>query len=228
MLGCQPDKHDSEFDRLMEEDPLRDVSRYTTWAVSPLEDDREKDLRRYNRLRANLFGERAEAEIANVPGWQELRAQYIQAPDYVGKHAFRPPPMPITPYWDIPREESLQVFLMGTNPPDFMGWSDAKQLIVYEKVLWWADYISMLIEQGLVSHAWTGKDFCDVGGTKGNTESAEVIYRVKDLDQFGELYALDPLRLKGDFWSIVLQPILLQRRLDEERLLRAKARYRRL
>jgi hypothetical protein len=218
----------SEFDRLMEEDPLRDVSRYTTWAVSPLADDRQKDITRFNRLKQNLFGTMEEAEYGNKPGWTNLRSQYINAPDYVGKHVFRAPPMPLRTYRESASSDRIEVFIHGTNPPGLMDWSDAKQLISYEKVLWWHDYIAMLIERGQVSHAWTAKDFCDSTSLKGNTEAAQVVYSVKDLDEFGDLYSLDPLRLKGDFWSILLQPIEQQRQNDEMRLLRAKQRYPRL
>jgi hypothetical protein len=134
--------------------------------------------------------------------------------------------MPQTNYFDETSDEDrLQVMVVGTNPPGFMDWTDAQQFISYEKVMWWHDYLAMLVQQGQVTHAWNGRDFCDIEGFSGVTENATVVYSVADLAEFGDLYSLDPLRLKGDFWSIVLQPIFRQRQLDEQRLAQARARY---
>jgi hypothetical protein len=108
-----------------------------------------------------------------------------------------------------------------------MSWTDAKQLISYEKVIWWADYAWMLIHNKQVSHGWNFHDFCDAAGFAGNSEGATLVYSVDSFDEFDEIYPLDPLRLKGSFWSIVLQPIAKQEQVDRMRLTDALQRLKR-
>ena len=209
-----------ELDELMDRDPLRDVSQYMTWVLSPLEDDLSKDLKRIERLRTNLAGGK---DLSENQAWNELRALYTHKPDFVGKYSPIAPPNKPKSYLDAD-DGKIEILVAGTNPPDFMSWPDAKQLISYEKVIWWADYAWMLIHRGQVKYGWNFHDFCDSASYAGNSEGAALVYTVDSFNEFDEIYPLDPLRLKGSFWSIVLQPIAKQEELDKRRLLEARSR----
>jgi hypothetical protein len=210
----------SELDELMDRDPLRDVSQYMTWILSPLEDDLSKDIKRITRLRTNLAGGK---DLSTNPAWNELRALYTHPPDFVGQYSPVAPPNKPKEYSDEPSDE-IEILICGTNPPDFMSWSDAKQLISYEKVIWWADYAWMLIHRGQVKYGWNFHDFCASDSFASNSEGSALVYTVGSFDEFDEIYPLDPLRLKGSFWSIVLQPIAKQEQIDERRLEDARKR----
>jgi hypothetical protein len=212
-----------ELDELMDRDPLRDVSQYMTWLLSPLEDDLTNDLRRIERLRAELGSGKG---LAENKSWNRLRALYSGAPDFVGKYEPIAPPNKPKDYSD-PDDGKIEILVCGTNTPDSMTWSDAKQLIVYEKVIWWADYTWMLIHRGQVKYGWNFHDFCDSAVYAGNTAGAALVYWVSSLEEFDSLYSLDPVRRKGNFWSIVLQPIARQEEVDKQRLKEALARLRR-
>lgn len=212
-----------EFDELMDQDPLRDVSQYMTWLLSPLEADFDSDRKRFERHLAELGTERA---LAENKAWKRMRSLYSTKPDFVGKYGPIAPPNPLKDHSD-PDNSKLEILVAGTNTDDSMSWSDAKQVIVYEKISWWADYASMLIRRGQVSHGWNFHDFCEItAGGATNSCGAALIYTVCSLDEFDSLYSLDPVRRKGRFWSMVLQPIARQELLDKSRLRDAQFRLR--
>jgi hypothetical protein len=203
-----------EFDRLIAEDPLRHCSRYTTFYLAPLKEDHERDVRRFERQKRELLGDRT---FADSPVVHEIRQQWTSAPDYVGKYPYQDPPNETV---DV-RSESLnddskiRVLIAESNSDWMMNMRDADQLQIYEKVLWWGDYASMLISQGKLSHGWTLHNFCSADGFEGQREGAVAILSVDNIDQFDELYATNPVRRSGKFWSVMLQPIQRQRQIDE-------------
>jgi hypothetical protein len=210
------------LDDLLDRDPLRDVSQYMTWLLSPLEDDFVSDKNRLERHRAELGSEQA---LGDNPAWKWTRSLYSRKPGYVGKYEPVAPPNPRTSYSD-PHDEKIHILVCGTNPFESPNWSDAEQLIVYEKISWWADYSSMLIHSGQVTHAWNFHDFCDAAMFAVNSCGAALVYSVDTFDEFDKLYSLDPVRRKGSFWSVVLQPISRQEELDRRRLRDAELRLR--
>ncbi|MBY3557345.1 hypothetical protein [Rhizobium laguerreae] len=211
-----------ELDDLMDRDPLRDVSQYLTWLLSPLEDDLVSDLKRLEKLRAE-FG--SETSFAENESWKWTRSLYSQKPEFVGKYKPIAPPNPHKDYSDR-HDGKMEILVVGTNSNDSMNWSDAKQLITYEKISWWADYAWMLIHGGQVTHGWNLHDFCDAKRPAERTCGATLIYSVHDWEEFDGLYSLDPVRRKGSFWSVVLQPIARQEELDKRRLRDAYSRLR--
>ncbi len=117
------------------------------------------------------------------------------------------------------------MFLQGVNPPEYNTLcDDARKLIHHEKVMWWHDYMAKMIQEEKVSHAWGTSDFCSISGTNGNSASAIAIYKANDYEEFNHLYSLDPIRRDTLLWSILLQPIADQRRLDTERFERELSR----
>lgn len=211
-----------EFDELLIEDPLRDISQYVTTPLCGLLEDKDTDLQRYERHKNHLLGNNALANRLYV----DYRATYNQTPDYVGKYDYVQPPNPPT---DMNTTEQpgdpLQVLIMGVNPNEYITmWDDSRKLVHHEKVTWWHDYMAMLISEGKISHAWGTHDFCSIDSLSGNSASAVAIYKTKDFEEFDGLYKLDPIRDATLFWSVLLQPIADQKRHDEKLLEQAKSR----
>jgi hypothetical protein len=206
--------HMAEFDRMMIEDPLRDCSRYVTFALASLSEDHERDLKRFNKIKQELF---AGKEMAAVPEYQKLRSLYTQAPDYVGKHPPRDPPNPVIDLSARAKhEEKVEILVIESNTDPNQDFPDAQQLIVYEKVLWWADYASMLIGEGILTHGWTLHNFCDSEKFEGQREGAMGVYACESWEHFDSLYALNPVRRAGKFWTVHLQPA--QQQMEQDRL----------
>jgi hypothetical protein len=209
------------LDELMDQDPLRDVSQYMTWLLSPLEEDFASDQKRFEKHRAELGSEQP---LDENKAWKRMRSLYSEKPDFVGKFEPIAPPNYIKDYSN-PDSSKIEILVAGTNVDDSMSWSDAKQVIVYEKISWWAHYAAMLIRRGQVTHGWNFHDFCEMAaGGATNSCGAALVYSVDSLDEFDGLYSLDPVRRKGRFWSIVLQPIAQQEQLDKRRLRDAQLR----
>jgi hypothetical protein len=174
-----------------------------------------KDIRR--NLHQNNLSRRQGLEA-------DALALYSNKPDFVGKYEPIAPLNPLKGYSDSDNSK-IEILVAGTNTEESMSWSDAKQVIVYEKISWWAHYASMLIHRGQVTHGWNFHDFCEVAaGGATNSCGAALIYSVSSLDEFDSLYSLDPVCRKGRFWSIVLQPIARQELLDKRRLRDAQFR----
>jgi hypothetical protein len=210
-----------EFDELLLDDPLRDVSQYATTPLTPLFQDRSSDLRRFERNRDML---RPDASDLDRVVHAVTRALYNKAPDFVGRYEQVEPTNPPTDFSTVESPEGqLEILLIGTNPDEYITlWDDVRKLVHVEKVNWWHDYMAMLIHDQKVSHAWGTNDFCFIGGLSATYAGAAAVFRVKDYEEFDELYRLDPIRETTLFWSVLLQPIGRQRRMDSERLKRAK------
>ncbi len=206
----------SEFDHLMANDPLRECSRYTTWVLASLMEDHEKDLQRFNRFKKELFGDQ---DPMSIPEFRALKALYRGPPDYVGQYKPQEPPnVPIDLSKSPEEEEKLQILVAETNTDGNQDFEDARQLIIYEKILWWAEYASMLISRGQLSHGWTWHNFCEADQFSVISEAAVAIYTVDSWDEWDKLYSLNPLRRSATkFWSIVLQPALKQFEMDRAR-----------
>jgi hypothetical protein len=212
-----------EFDDLFLQDPLRDISHYSTPALTPLLEDRDSDKKRYEDHKDMFFAGKDDSFLQK---FNELRAMSNQPPHFFGATEYQ---KPTNPPVDFDRGfkpgDRLQIFLQGVNPTEYITqWDDAKKLIHHEKVMWWHDYMATMIADEKVSHAWGTNDFCFDSGVNGNSASAVAIYSVKDYEEFNQLYSLDPIRRDTVFWSILLQPIADQRRIDTERLKREIAR----
>ena len=210
----------SEFDELMYNDPLRSCSRYMTILLTDLRNDLEDDKKRLQRVRDELL------ISANAETRKELRkvqALFRSAPDFVGKQKSIKPLNLSVPYFadqstDVAPERPLQILIYGQNPPEYMAWDDARKLAHYEKVLWWHDHVADMLSTNRMSHVWGNHDFCDISTLSYRSASGAAVYRVKDLDEFAEVYRLDPLRDSGRFLSVALKPIEAQRDLDLQRL----------
>jgi len=212
-----------EYDRLMVEDPLRDVSRYGTFFLQSLKGDHAKDFERTNKLRDHLFKENAALRTDPDSEYAKLRQLYTQAPDFVGNYTPRDPPNEIMDFnsrtLDTAKkeDESTNVLIIETNTDESQSHDDGRKLILYEKILWWADYASMLIGKGQITHGWTQHNFCDAEDYASGREGAVVVHRTDTWEEFDKLYADNPIRTHGKFWSIVLQPLELQYELDKRR-----------
>jgi hypothetical protein len=206
-----------EFDEIMLLDPLRDVSQYVTTPLSSLFEDRESDLQRYEKHKESLLKGRDEASLRI---YSDYRALYDQTPDYVGKYPYKKPANTETSLTKVETPgDPLQILIMGMNPEEYISmWDDTRKLIHHEKVMWWHDYMVMLINQDKISHAWGTHDFCFILGSSSNSAAAVAIYKTDSYEEFDDLYRLDPIRTSSLFWSVLLQPIADQRRQDEERL----------
>ena len=212
-----------EFDQLLDEDPLRDVSRINTTPLTPLSDDRATDQARYDDHKARFFRGKSSLDVAE---FERLRARYDGPPDFVGKYPYTAPPNPRTDWnrrWRA--GDPLEVLLLGHNPDEYISmWDDVRKLIHHEKVMWWHDYTAMLIAQEKIIHAWGTHDFCWIEAPQPVSAAAAAVYRVRDYDEFDTLYRLDPIRTSTLFWSVLLQPIADQQAADERRLQLAVAR----
>jgi hypothetical protein len=157
----------SNFDKLLDRDPLRGISRYVTTPLTPLHQDREADQARYNDHRARFFNGKSQEARAE---FERYRALFDGPPDYVGKYAYKAPPNPRTDWTRRYKAgDPLEVLLLGVNPLEYITqWDDARKLIHHEKVMWWHDYTAMLIDRGKISHAWGTNEFCFVDGLEGN------------------------------------------------------------
>ena len=204
-------------------DPLRDVSQYVTAPLATLADDLETDHERTNYAREQLYRGKSDRQRALL---EDFLAEFAGPPEYLGKYKLRNPGNPRTTLERLEQpEDKLEVLVIGMNPDNLIEtYSDAKSLVLYEKVNWWFEYMAMMIEQGFVTHAWGTHDFCNVSGMRPDSKGASAIYSVKDMEEFHIVYNLDPLREWAKFHTILLKPIADQRRTDEERLQRARAR----
>jgi hypothetical protein len=213
-----------EFDELLLNDPLRDISQYVTIPLSPLVEDQPVDNNRLVVKRNRLFLGQDNMGLVNL---SNHRALFERQPEFVGQHQLTPPAnAPIDLTATAQPGAPLQILIMGINPDELIThWNDARKVVHYEKVSWWFDYIAMMIQQGKVTHGWATRDFCNITTMdSGNRASSVVLYQVQDYDEFDELYTLDPLREEAMHWSVLLQPIADQRRMDEVRLAQARAR----
>lgn len=216
-----------EFDELMYLDPLRSTSQYMTILLTDLRNDLDDDKRRLQRAKDGLVASGGEAAVQAL---STLRARFRAAPDFVGKQQPADPQNPRVMYYRdkfteaSEDERHLQILIYGQNPPEYMSWDDARKLVHYEKVLWWHDHVADMLSTGRMSHVWGNQDFCDISILSSRSASGTAIYKVKDLDEFAEVYRLDPLRDSGRFLSVVLKPIDEQRKLDEMRVLAASKR----
>jgi hypothetical protein len=215
-----------EFDKLMLEDPMRDITRYATILLEDLAGDFDTDKKRFDDLMGRLTAGRPASDLSEIA---RVRARYSSAPDFVGKYQFSRPSSPVRTY-DISHVEalgfanqSLEVLIYGMNLEEDHGWDDLTKAIHYEKVLWWHDYVAKMISEDRISHVWGNHDFCDVEGPSYRSNSAVTIYKSADLEHFADVYRQDPLRNRARFWSIVLKPISLQEQHDKETLQRAEA-----
>ena len=215
-----------EFDELLIDDPLRDVSQYVTTPLTSLLEDKESDLARYEHHKQLFLGG---ADPVRLRTYEEARAKFNQKPDYVGKQAYHRPTNPRTPLRQGWREgDPLQILLLGVNPEEYItDWDDLTKLIHHEKVMWWHDYTAMLIEQRKISHCWGTNDFCHISSVSGNSAAALTVFTVATYEEFDALYKLDPIRQSTMFWSVLLQPAADQRVQDERRLERAVSASRR-
>jgi hypothetical protein len=212
-----------QFDELFLRDPLRDYSRYVTTPLTQLLEDRQGDLERYERTKELLTtgSDPMRGMVHSV-----YRSLFTQQPEYVGKaREYFAPKNPSTNLDEREKAgDPLQIMVMGVNPPEAIGlWDDTRKLFHYEKVNWWHDYMSNLVQEGKVSHVWGAHNFFDITGLSGLTKGAGVaIFRAKTLDEFDSLYQNDPIREATLFWTVLLQPLADQRRMDEERLKQAR------
>lgn len=221
----------AEFDDLMVSDPLRDMSRYKTVMLTPLENDRKDDIKRLEDAKKAL------AKNKTVGGYSEserIMSQFKTAPHYVGKHKPVVPKNPVVPYESSTKlsgvdkfqadEKPLRVLIHGMNPPEYMAWNDVQKLAHYQKVIWWHDHVADMLHNDRMSHVWGTHDFCDAGLMAYRSASGAAVYKAKDLDDFDEIYRLDPLRDSGRFWSAILKPIDKQRDLEEKKLINLEKR----
>lgn len=221
----------AEFDEIMISDPLRDMSRYKTILLTPLENDRRDDIKRLEDAKAALaankvLGDHSEAE--------RILSQFKAAPRYVGKYEPMTPENPLVPYESSASlsgidkfeddDKPLRVLIHGMNPPEYMAWNDVQKLAHYQKVIWWHDHVADMLHNDRMSHVWGTHDFCDAGTMSYRSASGAAIYKAKDLDDFDEIYRLDPLRDSGRFWSAILKPLDKQRELEERKLLNLEKR----
>ncbi len=200
----------TEFDKFMNNDPLRSCSKYTTILLTPLSDDFEDDEKRLELAKKGLSIREDNSAAALIQDQQ--RALFKKAPQYVGKYEWKDCANPIIEYGDFSKNDSiperpLQLLIVGQNPPEYMAWDDHRKLIHYEKVIWWHHHILQMLEEDKVSHVWGTHDFCDIGELSYRSAAGATVYRARDLSEFDEIYRLDPLRDNGRFWSIALKPI---------------------
>lgn len=207
----------SEFNYLLSQDPLREVSQYNTSPLCSILEDREEDLSRYERHKSVFLGENPGKERLAI--YESERARYNLPPEYVGKYDYKNPRNSRTDFeFDPPSDQKLNFLILGVNPPEYITmWDDLRKLIHHEKVTWWHDYVAMLINQDKISHGWSTNDFCLIAGPATRSCGPILIYSVDSFEEFNFLYKLDPLRDATMFWSVLLQPIADQRALDEQR-----------
>lgn len=216
-----------EFDELMYLDPLRSSSQYMTILLTDLRNDLDDDKKRLQRAKDGLVSSGGDAAVQALSA---LRARFRAAPDFVGNQQPAEPQNPRVMYYrdkfaeSVDEERKLQILIYGQNPPEYMTWDDARKLVHYEKVLWWHDHVADMLSSGRMSHVWGNQDFCDISILSSRSASGTAIYKVKDLDEFAEVYRLDPLRDSGRFLSVVLKPIDEQRKLDEMRVVASSKR----
>jgi len=214
----------AEFDELFEEDPLRDISKYLVVPLSTFFEDVDIDRERTDRMKLDFANGKTEEDLRAFDAYRG-RA-FKGAPDYVGKVQRR---LASNPPVDIQREsepdEPFRVLVYGTNPDELIGvWDDDKRLIHYEKVDWWADYTSLMLEEGKATHCWGRHDFCASERLGTTSAGAITIFEVEGLGEFGELYKLDPLRECSLFQTVALRPIADQRKADQRRVERSRQR----
>lgn len=215
----------AEFDRLLDDDPLRDISEYLIFPLAPLFEDRETDFKRLDTARRQLLdGKAASSRVA----YETYRTLWRDAPDFVDNVEYRRPPNPPV---DLQRtaqpDDPIEVLLYGSNPDELItDWIDARKVIHYEKVQWWHDYAAMLIERGNLTHGWSGHQFCAIDRRAAVSAPVPAVIAAPTYDEFDALYKLDPLRDATLFLSVVLKPIADQRASDMTRLERARARIR--
>lgn len=205
----------AEFDELMGSDPLRHRSRYTTILLDKLDSDYEVDLQRFDETMEMV---RRSNNAAQNKELDRIRARFSAAPEFVGSNPFRAPEMPFRGYVQTEREKKLEFLVYGVNLPQDPAWDDMTKAIHYEKVLWWHQYVSKMISDRRISHAWGTLDFCDIEGLSVRSAGGAVIYQANDFTDFADVYKQDPLRTRAQFWSVALKPLSAQREQDEKTL----------
>lgn len=209
-----------ELDERLSNDPLRLYSRYKTVLLTPLQNDREDDFKRLELSRNALFEKADDSAKAEI---SKSLSHFKAAPSFVGKYQPATPENPIVPYSSssIMKEDErpVRVLIHGMNPPEYMAWDDLRKLAHYEKVIWWHDHIADMQEKGMLSHVWGTHDFCAADTMSYRSASGATVYKAKSLDEFDEIYRLDPLRDHGHFWSVILKGMDYQR-LDDEAMLK--------
>lgn len=207
-----------EFDNLLANDPLRSCSRYVTTPLSTLLEDRDSDLKRYETHKKQFLGDKKDKKRMEI--YEQKRTLFNNAPDFAGKYEYMQPENPKTDlHYSWNRGDKIEILLLGVNPEEYITmWDDATKLIHHEKVMWWHDYTSMLIHDGIVTHCWGTNDFCLIDKSNANSAAAATVFRVDDYEQFDDLYKMDPIRQSTMFWSVLLRPIRDQLEYDKMRL----------
>jgi len=213
-----------EFDELMNINPLRDVSRFTTLPLCSLFEDKRSDYERTERSLELLMKNKSDEQRRII---EQLRARYSGPPDFVGRFSLANPRNDPNPLDETDfAEGGIRVMLIGCNPNNLIeSWDDVRKQVLYEKVNWWFDYMAMMIGEGRVTHAWGTHDFCNIQGPSVNSKGAAHTISARDFDDFHISYNLDPLREWAQYHTIVLSPIARQRALDELRFKEAEKRY---
>jgi hypothetical protein len=214
-----------EFDHLMANNPLRDISQFTTLPLCTLFEDKRSDYERTDRS-LNLLMSNKNAAQARVI--EDARSLYSGPPDFVGKNELvdNPPNLPNSLSEDQFPNDELRIMLVASNPNNLIeSWDDLRKQILYEKVNWWFDYMAKMIQDERVSHGWGTHDFCNIAAPSVNSKGAVHVLTAKDFEDFHIFYNLDPLREWARFHTVILNPIQKQRGLDLARLEQAKRNY---
>jgi hypothetical protein len=209
----------SEFDELLVEDPLREISKYQTVMLTDVRNDLKTDKDRFDQTLESI-SKNVDKKMLNEH--EKIRSLFKSAPEYVGKFDKITPPNKDVLYNPRKRKDEidseLQILIHGMNPPEYMEWDDVRKLVHYEKVLWWHDHVADMIDKEKMSHVWGTHDFCDIELMSYRSAAGVAVYKVKDLDEWDDIYRLDPLRESGRFQSIILKDISEERELDIKRL----------
>jgi hypothetical protein len=222
LLGVYSVSDLGELSRLLDEDPLRDMSDYFTVALAPVDEDFANDTDRFEKAKKNMIGE---SPIALLK-YSEYEAVTAQAPFYVGKYA---PHLPANPPCDFDRlsepGDPIQLFVNGRNPGSYIGqWDDMRHLMHYQKVMWWHHYTWMLSSQGVKTHTWGTHDFCTSIFASEKSAAAMEVFEVPSMEKFNEVFALDPIRADSLYQIGLLRPIAEQRASDHRRAAAAVSR----
>jgi hypothetical protein len=212
-----------EFDELREVDPLLDQSEYLTVPLIGLDRLREQDAQRLQDLKDRVL---RDDPINNRVFAEHQAVIKTTPPKFVGQYQ---PAVPDNPRLDFDTragaDAPLNVMLYGANPDNYVNtWDDMTKLLHCQKLMWWHEYMDMLIAQGHVTHAWGTSDYTSAVATLSKTGGNVAIYEARDYEEFDTLYRLDPVRSKNVYLSVVLRPIADQRDSDLERLELAKQR----
>ena len=201
-----------QFDRIMTEDPLRDLSRYQTIVLKPLSKDREEDLKRPEILKSMLMSNHPEMEQR----YNTARANFYRAPEYSGAITFSDPPSPRTDLTSSLPTDTLEFLVLSTNPAEFVTqWDDIRKTIHAESVAHWHYYVSKMIQEGKVTHAWAAHDFLDRDNLTEHAKGKGVaVYRVHNFEEFDDAFGQDPIRDASSMNTVALKSIVDQKDLD--------------